>query len=151
MQNELPVYEIAVDGLGAADILTEVVVDTAAHPPLAAIVYFTVYVPGVDVEGVIAPVLAFTVNPGAVELYTPPVVPVNVTACGLVNELQNGVPLYEIEAVGNAVIVTGVVVTNEGHPFPAVVVYVTVYVPAVLDVGKIAPDELLRFKPVVEL
>jgi len=105
------VYEIAVDGSAFVPIVTEVVAVTAAQPPLAAIVYFTAYVPGVDVEGVIAPVLAFSVNP-VVELYTPPpaFVPVRVTACGLVNELQNGAPLYEIAAVGNAVIVTDVVV-----------------------------------------
>ena len=64
-----------------------------------------------EVEGVILPVLASNVNP-AVELYTPPLVPVNVTACGAVKELQNGVALYEIEAVGSGVMVTGVVVTN---------------------------------------
>ena len=106
-------YEIAVDGSAFAVMVTEVVALTAAQPPFAAIVYVTVYVPGVEVEGVIAPVLAFSVNP-VVELYTPPpaFVPVKVTDCGLVNELQNGAPLYEIEAVGNAVIVTDVVVTN---------------------------------------
>ena len=40
---------------------------TAAHPPAAAIVYVTVYVPAALVLGVIAPVEASMVNP-AVEL-----------------------------------------------------------------------------------
>ena len=85
-------YDIAVDGSAAAPIVTEVLAVTAAQPPLAAMVYFTEYVPAVDVDGVIAPVLAFRDNPAA-ELYTPPLVPVKATACGLVTEVQNGLPL----------------------------------------------------------
>ena len=42
-------------------------------------------------------------------------------------------------AVGGAVIVTLVVVVTWGHPAAAAIVYVTVYVPAVLVLGVIAP------------
>jgi hypothetical protein len=45
---------------------------TDAQLPLAGIVYVTVYVPGVLVIGVIAPVIEEIINP-AVELYVPPV------------------------------------------------------------------------------
>jgi hypothetical protein len=72
-------------------IVTVVVVVTAAQPPDAAIMYFTVYVPAVLVLGVIAPVLALMLKP-VVEEYAPPVVPVCVTDCALVRVLQNGEP-----------------------------------------------------------
>jgi len=52
-------------------------------------------VPAVEALGVIAPVEEFKDNP-VVELKVPPVyvpVPINVTGCGVVNELQkNGLP-----------------------------------------------------------
>ena len=63
---------------GTVVIVTDVVVENTAHPPEAATVYVTVYVPAVLVDGVIAPVEASMVNP-AVEENVPPVVPVNVT------------------------------------------------------------------------
>ena len=63
--------------MGAVVIVTDVVVENTAHPPAAAIVYVTVYVPAVLVEGVMAPVEPSMVNP-AVEEKVPPVVPVNV-------------------------------------------------------------------------
>jgi hypothetical protein len=53
-------------------------------------------------------------------------------------------------AVGAAVIVTlAVVLTAEQGP-EAAIVYVTVYVPAVLVLGMIAPVLALMLKPVVE-
>jgi hypothetical protein len=58
----------------------------------------------IDVEGVIAPVLASIVKP-AVELYVPPEVPVLVTACPAVSDLQKGVPTYDIVAAFGAVTV----------------------------------------------
>ena len=42
-------------------------------------------------------------------------------------------------AVGTAVIVTGVVAVTIPHPLAAAIVYVTVYAPAVLVDGVIAP------------
>ena len=53
-------------------MVTEVIATTAAHPPLAAIVYVTVYVFGAEELGVIAPVAGLIVRPAVVE-YTPPV------------------------------------------------------------------------------
>ena len=50
------------------------------------------YKDAIEVEGVIAPVEVLIVNP-AVELNVPPVVPVNVTLCGIAKLLQNGAPL----------------------------------------------------------
>ena len=64
--------------VGAVVIVTDAVVENAEHPPAAAIVYVTVYVPAVLVDGVISPVEASIVNP-AVEEYVPPAVPVKVT------------------------------------------------------------------------
>ena len=62
--------------LGIGVMVTELVVENAAQPPLAAIVYVIVYVPGVLVEGVMAPVLMFMESPAGVAAYVPPVVPV---------------------------------------------------------------------------
>ena len=42
---------------------TDVVVVTTVQPPIAAIVYVTVYVPGVLELGVTAPVLALIIKP----------------------------------------------------------------------------------------
>jgi len=79
VDNELqygePPYVIV--ALGAVVIVTLAVVLKAEQPPAAAMVYVTVYVPAVDVLGVIAPVEALIVKP-AVELNVPPVVPVTV-------------------------------------------------------------------------
>ena len=50
------------------------------------------YVPAVDEEGVIAPVVELIINPAGDAVYVPPVVPVRVTACPVVSDLQNGVP-----------------------------------------------------------
>lgn len=55
-------------------------------------------------EGLMAPVLELMLKPPGEELKEPPVkfpVPFNITCCADVSEVQNGVPLYEIEAVGN--------------------------------------------------
>jgi hypothetical protein len=62
-------------------IVTVVVVVTDEHPPEAGVVYIIVYVPGVLVDGVMAPVEALKDNPVEDE-YVPPVyepVPVNET------------------------------------------------------------------------
>jgi hypothetical protein len=86
LKTTLPVFEIQVvcviapitGAVGKGVIITGVVAVTIPHPPVAAIVYVTVYVPAVLVPGVIAPVLALIVNP-VVEEYLPPEVPVRVT------------------------------------------------------------------------
>ena len=79
------------------------------------------YVPAALVPGVIAPVPALIVNP-AVEEYTPPVVPIWVTDWAVPTDVQNGVPLYEIVAEGNVVIVTDVVAVCTEHPPVAAIV-----------------------------
>ena len=53
-------------------------VEKTGQPPLAGTVYVTVYIPGVLVASVTAPVDALMLRP-AVEVYVPPVVPVCVT------------------------------------------------------------------------
>ena len=57
---------------------TLAVVVTCEQPPEARIVYVTVYVPAVEVLGLIVPVLVSILKP-AVELNAPPLLPVNVT------------------------------------------------------------------------
>jgi hypothetical protein len=57
------------------------------------------------VEGVISPLAEFMDNP-AVELNVPPGVPVNVTFWGVDSDAENGVPVYEMVALGTALIVT---------------------------------------------
>jgi hypothetical protein len=54
-------------------------------------------------------------------------------------------------AVGAAVIVTVVVTGTAAQPPEAGIVYVTVYVPAVLVLGVMAPVAALIVKPAVEL
>ena len=76
-------------------MVTLVVAITATQPPDAAIVYVTVYVPAVLLPGVIAPVEALMFNPAGDAVKVPPVyppVPVNVTGCAVVIDLQNGIP-----------------------------------------------------------
>jgi len=73
-------------------MVTEVVAVTWGQPPAAAIVYVTVYVPAVLELGVIAPVEELILNPAGDAENVPPFVPVNVTACAVDNDLQNGVP-----------------------------------------------------------
>jgi hypothetical protein len=58
--------------VGTAVMVTCVVTATAAQPDKAGIVYVTVYVPAVLVDGVIAPDEELMLNPPE-ELYTPPV------------------------------------------------------------------------------
>ena len=53
-------------------------------------------------------------------------------------------------AVGTAVIVTAVVAVTIPHPFAAAMVYVTVYDPAVLVLGVIAPVEAFIVSPAGE-
>ena len=80
---------------GSGFIVTGVVVVTIPQPPDEGIVYVTVKVPVVLVPGVIAPVDAFMLNPEGDELYVPPAyapVPINVTGCAVVTDLQNGLP-----------------------------------------------------------
>jgi hypothetical protein len=70
-------------------MVTDAVVLNAAQPPEAGMLYVTVYVPAVLVEGVIAPVELLIVKP-AVDENVPPAVPVNVTDCGVAFDVQNG-------------------------------------------------------------
>ena len=73
--------------------MTEALVVTVAQPPEAVAVYVTIYVPGVDVLGVIAPVVVLIERPAGVTEYVPPVYapePVNVTFCAVDNEVQRG-------------------------------------------------------------
>src|SRR5205823_14623134 len=126
LQNGVPAYEIV--AVGTSVIVTDVVTGIAAHPPDEGMVYVTVYVPAVLVLGVIAPVLGSIVNP-AVEENVPPVyapVPVSVTDCPVPTDLQNGVPAYEMVAVGTAVIVIELVAVTWAHPPDAAIVLVTV-------------------------
>ena len=102
---------------GAAVIITVAVVVTAEQPPVAAIVYVTVYVPAVLELGVIAPVLELMLKPVGLALYVPLAVPTRVTDCALVRVLQNGELAYEIVADGSDVIVT-LVVAVIVHPVP---------------------------------
>jgi hypothetical protein len=81
--------------IGIAVIVTFVVAVIAEHPPDAGDVYVIVKVPGVDVDGVIAPVPASSVSP-VVELYVPPMyepVPVKVTDWAVETDVQNELPL----------------------------------------------------------
>ena len=66
------------------------VVVNCGHPFAAASVYVTVYVFGVLVEGVIAPVLAFIVKPLGEAVKVPPVVPLKFTDCGVALFAQKG-------------------------------------------------------------
>ena len=102
-------------------MVTDVVVVTAEQPPVAGIVYVTVYVPAELMLGVMAPVLVLIIKP-VVEEYVPVVVPVRVTDCALVRVLQNGEPPYEIVAAGSAVTVTARVPVAFAQPRPPVTV-----------------------------
>ena len=129
-------------------MVIERVAVTALHPPEAAMVYVTVYVPTVLVEGVIAPVLAFSVNPAGELLKVPPCVPVIVQLTGVVIRLHKSVDApYDILALGAAFIITEVVAVMAPHELVAATVYVTVYVPAVLLDGVIAPVEVFSVNP----
>jgi hypothetical protein len=76
---------------GTGSMTTEVVTVDDAHPPTSGIVYVTVYVPVVLVDGSIEPVLEFNESPTDEEKVPPKYrfVPVNETDCE-VSELQNG-------------------------------------------------------------
>ena len=70
------------------------------------------------VAGVIAPVVASIDNPDGEEVKTPPEyapVPVNSTSCAVTEEVQKGLPGYEIVAVGRGLTVTGADAVLE-HP-----------------------------------
>ena len=73
-------------------MITVAVVVTAEQPPVAAIVYVTVYVPAVLVLGVTVPKVALKVKPVGLALYVPLAVPTRVTDCAVVRVLQNGEP-----------------------------------------------------------
>ena len=62
------------------------------QPPVPEIVYVTVYVPTVLVDGTIAPVAELSDNPDGDEVYTPPAGPVCTTGWALVTLLQYGEP-----------------------------------------------------------
>lgn len=106
--------------VGTARMVTDVVVVNDEQPPDAAMVYVTVYVPGVLADGVIAPVVALMLKP-IVDENVPPDVPVNVTACADETELQNG-PAYEMVADGAVIIATLVVVVKAAQPPDAAIV-----------------------------
>lgn len=83
--------------------MTIAVAVNSEHPPAAAIVYVTVYVPPVLAAGVMAPDEPSSESPaGAVNM--PPGVPVNVTFRTL-SEVHHGEPEYDIEADGAGVTV----------------------------------------------
>jgi hypothetical protein len=128
-----------------SEILILVVVSKRLQPPAAAIEYVTVYVPGVLVEGVIVPVPGSIVSPAGA-LNVPPVVPVSVTDCGDALA-HHGDPVYEIVADGDALIVTAVVVVTIPQPPAAAIVYVTIYVPILLDEGVMSPVKLFMVNP----
>ena len=86
----------------------------------------------------------------AVELKLPPVVPLNVTDAPE-TDLQYGLPAYEIVAERAVVIVTEQVAVAAEQPPAAGILYVTVYVPAVLVDGVMAPVEPSIVRPAVEL
>ena len=99
---------------------------TAAHPPAAATVLVMMYVPGVEVDGVIAPVEAFSVRP-VVEVNAPAVAPVaNVAAAGAVALVQKLVAAYPKSAVAGAVMVTVAIPVTAAHPPLAATVLVMV-------------------------
>ena len=77
--------------VGILLIVTLAVVVNVEQPP-GVTEYVTVYVPAVDVEGVITPVLELIINPAGDAVYVPPKVPVRVGACAAVTDLQKGVP-----------------------------------------------------------
>jgi hypothetical protein len=96
--------------------------------------------------------LIISVGDDAVKL--PPVkipVPVRVTGCAAVMLVQKGVPAYEMDAVGNCVMVTVAVALTEAHPPAAGMVYVMVYVPGVLPFGTNDPVEGSTESPVAGL
>ena len=100
------VYENPVTGVVTGLITILVVLFPAKEQPDAATEYVTVYVPGVDDDKVITPVLELIVNP-AVELYVPPVVkPATGVGTGLVPFAQTGV-VYEKPVTG---VITGLIV-----------------------------------------
>ena len=98
----------------AALMVMDAVVWNCGQPPLAATVYVRVYVPGVLVPRVTAPVPVFSESP-AVEEYVPPAVPVLVTAA-VPPELQDGEPVELIVADGAAVMTICAVVVNNAQP-----------------------------------
>ena len=77
--------------------------------------------------------------------YVPPPFAVKVVLCP-----EQIVKVPDIDDVGGALIVTLVVMFEEGQAPDAGIVYVTVYVPGVLKLGLIAPFDVLMDKPEVE-
>jgi hypothetical protein len=81
-------------------------------------------VPGVLDDGVISPVELFIINPAGAAVYVPPEkapVPFKV-ADAVLTVVQKGVPVYEMVAVGTAVMITEAVVVTAAHPPDAGVV-----------------------------
>jgi hypothetical protein len=73
-------------------MVTEVVVDTAAHPPEADVVYVTMYVPGVLVLGLISPVVELILKPVGAEKVPveKALVPDKFTVCAVAFDAQKG-------------------------------------------------------------
>lgn len=104
--------------VGSAVIVTLVVVETGEHPA-DGVVYVTVYVPAALKDGMMAPVVLFIESPPGADVKMPPAyepVPESVTACAVESDLQNGAPVYDIEAVGTWFIVTEAVVVTGSQP-----------------------------------
>ena len=76
---------------GAAVMEIVAVVWNWAHPPVAATVYVTVYVPGVLEPRFTSPVFSSITRPAGLAEYVPPGVPVRVTGA-VPPELQYGEP-----------------------------------------------------------
>jgi len=90
------------------------------------------------------------IKPGVEENTPPKYAPVPLMITGWVDAKveQNGEPEYAILTVGAGVIVIGnVLETTAGHPPEAGIVYITLYVPAPLPFGVIAPVLTLIANP----
>lgn len=103
--------------------------------------------PTVLVDGVMAPVLELIDKPAGELEKTPPVVPDIVGLRGVVVNLHKVEYGYVNVAVGAAVMVTLAVALTAPQVAEAEIEYVTVYVPAVLAEGVMAPVVAFKDKP----
>jgi hypothetical protein len=95
---------------------------TAPHPPDAAIVLATVYVPGVLADKFTCPVAILTKTKPAVDENVPATPPPVKVGKGFAALLQYGEAEKLNVATGNAVIVTDVVAVTTPHPPNAAIV-----------------------------
>lgn len=116
-----------------------------------AIVQRNVYVvPAVPANAEVGLLGVVTVPPAPEMMLQDPVPIVGVFAAKVTELPQTFWSSPALATVGVAVIVTGAVVENCAHPPAAAMVYVTVYVPAVLKFGVMAPVEELIERPAVD-